>query len=149
MIFDSLQNAHLYSGLEEGINKALQYLKVTDFSDMKPGRYDIEGDAVFALVSSYDTKPLEDCFWEAHRKHIDVQYMVSGSEKMGISYLDRMTVKEDYNNEKDYLVLEGAGDLITVHAGSFVVFRPTDVHMPQVAVTNPSPVLKVVIKVRV
>jgi len=31
----------------------------------------------------YQTKPREQGIWEAHRKYIDVQYMIQGSELMG------------------------------------------------------------------
>ena len=51
MIIDKLSNSYLYSGLSERINKSFAYLKETDFSKMETGKYEIDGNNIFALVN--------------------------------------------------------------------------------------------------
>lgn len=67
MIIDKLSNSNLYSGLGERINKAFAYLKETDFIKMELGKYEIEGDNVFALVNEYTTKDENEGKLEAHK----------------------------------------------------------------------------------
>lgn len=147
MIIDTLKNAGLYQALGVNIGKALDYLAATDFSAVEPGRYDLDGDNLFALVQRYDTKPHEKGVWEAHRRYIDVQYVASGIETMGYAHIDDLSETQAYSAEKDYLLLAGAGDFVTVRAGVFVVFFPQDAHMPCLTCKSASSVQKVVVKV--
>ena len=148
MIIDSLDNAALYQGLGSDIAKALDYLAANDFSTMAPGRYDIDGDTVYAMVQRYDTKLREKGVWEAHRRYIDVQYVASGIETMGYANIAGLTETQPYSEEKDYLLLAGKGDFVTASAGTFIIFFPHDAHMPCLAYEDPTPVLKVVVKVQ-
>ena len=50
MIIDQLQNAEQYYGLGTGIEAALRYLHETDFKNVVPERYSIDGDQVYAIV---------------------------------------------------------------------------------------------------
>ena len=102
MILDYLKNAKLYYGVSEGLEKGFKFLQENDFSKMEPGRYEIDGSNVYAMVQQYDTKLIENCRWEAHRKYIDIQYIVSGKEKMGYSNIKNMKEIE-YKEEKDFV----------------------------------------------
>ena len=62
MIIDQLQNAEQYYGLGTGIEAALRYLQETDFKNVVPERYDIDGDRVYAMVQEYDSKPKAEGF---------------------------------------------------------------------------------------
>ncbi|MFA5865623.1 MAG: YhcH/YjgK/YiaL family protein [Phycisphaerae bacterium] len=149
MIIDSLKNASLYYGLNERIAFGLEFLEKDNLIGMAPGRYEIDGSNIFALIQHYETKPQERGKWEAHRRYIDIQFVVQGMERMGYANLGTMEISEPYNEKDDYLLLGGSGDFFTVRAGTFVVFAPEDVHMPTIAVSSPQPVIKVVVKVRV
>jgi YhcH/YjgK/YiaL family protein len=149
MIIDHIKNASTYKGLTGGIQKALDYLARTDFSALAPGRYDIEGDRVYALVQHYNTRPREKGLWEAHRRYIDVQFVSNGLESMGYAPLDTMTVTQPYAADKDCVLFSGNGDFVTATSGTFVIFFPQDVHMPCLACGAPQPMLKVVVKVAV
>ena len=54
-------------------------------------------------MQSYDTRPTEECKLESHRKYIDIQVMISGEESMDIADISRLTLKEEYNEEKDVM----------------------------------------------
>jgi len=78
MILDRLENINYYKNLDENLTLGLEYLRDTDFSKLEMGKYEIKGDEVFAILQSYDTKEEVDCKLEAHKKYVDIQYMVSG-----------------------------------------------------------------------
>ena len=150
MITDSIKNAPSYFNISPRITAALQFLARPDLAGLPLGKHVIDTDRIFALVQEYPPKPQDQCYWEAHRKYIDVQFIQSGIEAMGWSPIERMTVSKEYNPDKDLLVLQGQGQLIQVPAGTFIIFLPHDAHMPCVAVAGqPQPVRKIVVKVAV
>lgn len=149
MIMDSIKNRTRYEGLGAWMGKALEYLARTHFAGMAPGRYDLDGNNMYALVQQYETRPRDKGLWEAHRRYIDVQYVAAGSETMGYAPLDTMTVSRAYAPENDCVLLSGGGDFLTARAGTFAVFFPEDVHMPCLVKDAPGTVRKVVVKVAV
>ena len=159
MIIDRLSNlnASFYpslfaaagtSGLVSRLQAGFNYLQQTDLSAVPAGTVQIDGDRVFAMIQEYNTKPRAQGFWESHRKYIDIQYVVSGVEQMG--YVNIAQVSNGaYDADKDLIMHEGSGSFILLPAGMFTLLFPNDVHMPQIAVDNPHPVKKVVVKVAV
>ena len=147
MIIDQLQNTSLYYGIGDRIATALRYLLDADLAALTPGRHDIDGDDVFALIQEYDSKPREEGAWEAHRQYLDVQYVVSGEERIGFANTERLQAGE-YDAENDFLPLEGEGDFLEMQAGTFMILAPQDAHMPGIALADPQPMKKVVMKVR-
>jgi YhcH/YjgK/YiaL family protein len=148
MVTDRLANADLYRALSPRIAAALAYVETTDFTALADGRYDVDGDNIFALVQRYPSKPLSDGRWEAHRKHIDLQVVLSGVEKIGYVSIDQLTA-EPYDENKDLTWLSGeAGQWITLPAGHFTLLWPGDAHMPQIQATGAVDVLKVVVKIK-
>jgi len=145
MIIDRIENAGLYRGLGHQLEMALKAARIP----REPGRYDLNGDTLFALVQQYQTKPLADGKWEAHRKYIDVQYVEKGIERIGWAPVGTLDVTEPYDEGRDIAFYNGSGDFVTVRAGTFVILFPNDAHMPGITVDTPSPVKKVVVKVRV
>jgi YhcH/YjgK/YiaL family protein len=147
VIIDRLADTPLYAYLPKPLAQALDYLRRTDLALAAVGRHDVQGDRLFALVQDYTTRPADQCVWEAHRKYIDVQYVVWGVERIGYSHLTSATEREAYDPDRDVAFFEPGGDYVTVRAGIFVIFRPEDVHSPSVAAGAPAAVRKVVVKV--
>ena len=109
MIVDELENAPQYYELGTSIEKALRYLQDTDFNQVKPGRYDIDGDTVYALVQEYDSKPKSEGFWEAHHAYLDVQYVASGAEHMGYRPVEGMEANP-YDEERTSISWKARGN---------------------------------------
>lgn len=148
MLFDKIHNAPQYYNLGVRLSTALKYLMEKDFSAMAAGRYEIDGDRIYALVQEYDTRTRTAGKWEAHRRYIDIQYIVEGTELMGYENLENMEFQnQDYNPDKDVIIPEGEGSFVKMNAGTFAILWPQDAHMPGQAVSEPSGVRKVVIKV--
>ena len=150
MIIDQLSNASLYLGVHKGLAAAFEYLRKADLAKVEPGTYEIDGRRVYVMAQRYETKPMEKGWWEAHRKHIDVQYVHQGAELFGYANLQDLKAGP-YDEAKDFLPLqgEGKGDFFRVGAGTFAVLFPQDGHMPGMAISTPESVKKFVVKVAV
>ncbi|HBP37602.1 MAG TPA: YhcH/YjgK/YiaL family protein [Clostridiales bacterium] len=149
MIIDHINQAAHYYGLGEKIKAGLIWLAQTELSDLQPGRYDLSGSDLYALVQIYDTKDPADGIWEAHRRYLDIQYVASGSEQIGYAPIGSLKAETDYDAGKDFQLLQGSGVNLACGAGTFMILYPQDAHMPGLALGQPQPVRKVVVKVRI
>lgn len=151
MIKDNLLHIDYYNYLSPGIYWGLKYLKNTDFSTMENGKYEIKEGKVWAIVQDYNTKPESEGKYEAHRKFVDIQFIIEGEELIGVGNLDDCEAITEYDEEKDIIFLtpkEGAKiELKKVIAGEYMILMPKDAHMPSIAVESPSFIKKVVLKV--
>jgi len=149
---DNIKNANFYYNLSAFIEVGLKYIESTDFSVLENGKYEILGSDVYALVQEYYSKPKSEGKFEAHKKYIDIQYIIKGEEQMGYSDLSNFTDATEYNEEKDIIFLEPKTDFnqqfINVKENEFVIFHPQDAHMPSIAISDSIHIKKVVVKVR-
>jgi biofilm protein TabA len=151
MIVTDLDHAAEQIALTPGLQKALAFLQQVRSQTLADGRVDIDGDQVYALIQSYDTRVGEPKF-EAHRKYLDIQYIAAGEEVIGWTSLDRMIVDAPYDEVKDASLGRAlAPDMTPVHltAGQFAVLYPSDAHAPKLAAGAPTAVKKIVVKVAV
>ena len=146
MIVDRLGNRAVDAHLPARVRQALEYLRTTDVNAIQLGRHEIDGERLFALVQEYTTRPPGECVWEAHRKYIDVQYVVKGVERIGHVPITRVVERTPYDPERDVTLYERGESFVTLPAGSFAIFGPDDVHSPCVSATGPASVRKVVVK---
>jgi YhcH/YjgK/YiaL family protein len=132
-------------------DKAFSFLKSTDLSGLELKRYDIDGDNLYAPVSEYQTKNEEDARYEAHQRYIDIQYVVSGKEMIGVAPMSqKKDVLEPYDSTRDieFLTVSGGENRLAM-PDRFFIFFPEDAHRPGLKDTENSPVRKIVVKVRV
>jgi YhcH/YjgK/YiaL family protein len=130
---------------------AFKFLKSNDLSKLELKRYDIDGDNLFATVSEYLSKNEETTRFEAHRKYIDIQYVISGKEIMNIAPL--YTAKEvvtpyDATKDIEFLTIEKIDKYIATPS-NFFIFFPDDAHRPGLKDGVNANVRKIVIKVKV
>ena len=89
-------------------------------------------------------------FWtapsEAHKKYIDLQYILSGEEQTGYASVSDCTVTVPYDEAADYLLVEGKGSDVKVCAVSFYIAFPCDAHKPMCS-KNPADIRKVIVKI--
>lgn len=150
MIIDWLANAPRYYGLGPAFNIAFAYLQQTDLHKLEKGKYEIDGDQIFAIINEYDTVPASGEQMEAHKKYIDVQYIVEGAELIGHELLLQQTPSKAYDEAADYMLFgEAPAFFSTLRKGQFAIFFPTDLHMPNIMNGEPKRVKKVVIKIAV
>jgi len=152
MIIGQLNNFFESNSLPKELIEAITYLKKTDFSKMAKGRYTIKGDDTYLILDEYETKPKDSKKAEVHKKYIDIQYMISGTEVMGVGFLDEKNeIYEEYDEEKDrvlYSKVHNEFDIVLSN-GMFAIFFPTDIHRPGCQFKAKENVRKAIIKVRV
>lgn len=132
-------------------DKAFNYLKSTDLSKLELKRYDIDGDNLYVMVSEYLTKNEEDARFEAHQKYIDIQYVVSGKEMIGVADASqKQDVLEAYDPAKDieFSTVTGSVNLKATSENFFILF-PENIHRPGLKDGMNELVRKVVVKVRI
>lgn len=148
MIFDHIDNAARFEAISPLVAQALAFVRRADLAELPVGRYEIQGTQVFALVQDYLTKPESKGFWEAHRRYIDLQFLVTGRERIGFGRTARMVLRS-HDEERDLSVLDGSGEFVEIGDGCFVLLWPDDAHMPGLQVSQPEPVRKIVVKIAV
>ena len=148
MILDHIKNIQNYSFLGGPLYRALEFIRDTDFGELECRTYEVEGRDLFFFIQSYETRDSND-LPEAHRNYIDIQYVISGKERMGVGQLEDMTEVEA-KPANDVWFYHGPMDTVTVPEGMFAVFFPNDAHAPCVSpAEGPCNVRKCVFKVRV
>ena len=149
MIVDTLQNAHLYEGLNERFMRAFEYLRTADFAAISNGKYSVDGENIFAIVNEFETKDKSECEAEAHKKHIDIQYVFKGTEMFGYVPLTIQKPVVEYDETNDVAIYSEVVSYLKLEAGMFIIFYPTDIHQPEVREFEPVTVKKVVIKIKI
>jgi YhcH/YjgK/YiaL family protein len=136
---------------KERWDNAFHFLQSHDLSKLEPNRYDIEGDNLYAQVSEYLTKNEEDAKYEAHRKYIDIQYVVHGKERIGVAPLSRKhDVLQPYDPAKDVEIMTfDHGVNHNASPETFFIFFPDDAHRPGLEDGANEQVRKTVVKVKV
>lgn len=99
MIYDHISNIATYRGLSPNIASGLVFLKQMN-PDTPVGVYQINQD-VKAIVSEYETKTENEHGYEAHRKYIDIQYLLNGTERIACLSIERLKETQSYNYEND------------------------------------------------
>lgn len=127
-------------------NAAYDFISDTDFDEILPGKYELTESGVFVTVTDYMTK--EPALFEAHRKYIDLQYVVRGQEYIAIGDTRGKTPSVVFNEEKDaeFYTLDESHACLADSTVFFVLF-PKDAHKPCIKVDVSSPVRKIVVKI--
>lgn len=122
----------------------------------EPGKYPIEGDAIFASVERLRTEPASARLFENHARYIDIQIVLSGRETHGyfpgspaqapdaVMVSDELAARDIafYQHPK-------TAAFLTLAPMQYVVYLPEELHCPCCAAGNtPEEILKVVLKIR-
>tara|TARA_A100000171_G_scaffold52224_1_gene69645 strand:- start:33140 stop:33592 length:453 start_codon:yes stop_codon:yes gene_type:complete len=148
MVLDTLENYGSYLPLHKHMAAVYQFLKEKDLQELAEDTYEIDGKDCFAIVMSYTTKPKADGFSEAHFNYIDIQYIISGAEKIGTAILKEQQPFE-VNEEKDYAFYKCNTEDFMLKEGFFTVFFPQDIHQTGILIDTPATIKKVVFKLKV
>lgn len=150
MIFESLDNLQRYKGLNKEINRILEIFKKSNASSFTVGRKDIDGDLLYMNFAEYETKSTENAKFEAHRKYIDVMYMIEGSETIYVKNVKKLKrITDEYNPETDALLadFEENSTKVLMQEGDVAIFFPQDAHAPGCIADHRQKVKKIIGKV--
>ncbi len=148
MIIDRPQNACLYASTHPGFAAALELVRDFDFANAESGPAEIDGERLTINVIRGEGKAIEDCKLEAHKKYIDIQYLVSGDEQFGWMLTEDCTEPiGEFDDAKDVIKYDDAPEgWFPLLPGTFAIFFPEDAHAPMM---GEGPIEKLVVKVLV
>lgn len=131
-------------------DRVFDYMRNTNLESLETGKYALSGDSLFVIVDEYITQDVEERNYEAHRKYIDLQYIIRGKELIGVAGLDEVSLIEPYDAEKDIAFYEKSeGKYRLADNSVFFIFFPDNVHQPCVKLDQSQPVKKIVFKIRI
>jgi YhcH/YjgK/YiaL family protein len=149
--FDDIRSNRWLSGIE-GITKITGIIDNTDFSKLEDGTYNAGNDLYYILSTYNTTSDIGEKPAEAHRKNIDLQYIIYGEEKVGYADLKNPGMSRELYDEKSDVELfsriEGEGFII-LKKGMYAVFFPQDVHRPGISINETRGVRKAIFKLPV
>lgn len=151
MIVDHINNISRYRGMDKALIRAFDFFDLTNFENLEIGTHEIKGKDLFCIVSEEKTNEVINTSLEAHKKYIDIHYIISGSELIGFALKSNQRVLNEYDSERDYALYDGDMSLIKMNRGMFAIFYPDDLHMPGItdASSIKDNVKKLVMKIKI
>lgn len=148
MILDTIANASRYTAIHPGFAAAFEFLRTANLADLAAGRHEIDGDRLYVVMNRQPGRGRAGAKFEAHRRYIDIQFGVSGTDEMGwLPLADCSQPAAPFEESKDVgFFTDSAQTWLTVPAGSFAIFFPEDVHAP---LGGTGDLVKAVVKVAV
>lgn len=146
MILSALSQFDRYTALHPLFPRVFDYIRTNDLYNTAPGRYNIAGDDLIAIVEHVQGKTKELARLECHRRYIDIQLVLAGMDEMGWKPLaDCLNPVSDYSAEKDIQFFrDAAASWVAVPPDHFTIFFPEDAHAPLV---GHGPIRKVIFKI--
>lgn len=153
MIIGNVQHLDLVPYLPVKLKNAIEYIRDNVNSNTPVGKYEIDGDKVFFMVSDNSSRQRQDAEPEFHKRYIDIQIVLDGQEGMAVSTLPPHTdITDDRLVDGDIAFVKTPVEetMFVANGNDFIIFYPHEVHKPLCAVNNTlAKIRKVVVKVDV
>ncbi len=150
MIYDRMDKLDSYRGISEHLDAAIDYLAEADLGSLPDGKHPIQGSSLSVTLQSYKTKEAGLGKFEAHKKYMDIQLVLKGSETCYWSATEFLSPLVPYSEERD-IVFFADGDApsiaLPLEPGYFAILLPQDAHKPCCHLEGERDVRKVVVKV--
>ena len=144
MIICPWKDIQKYASVMPGLQEAVD--AVNALTDYEAKTIELSnGNRFFVAVGT--TK--EPDVGEAHRKYLDIQYIVKGKEVVGWADLASCQEAVAFSEEKDIGMYSGPYEYFTINEGVCYVVFPEDAHMPGRHLDVPNDFVKVVVKLKV
>jgi YhcH/YjgK/YiaL family protein len=143
-----IENTAAFHSLHPAMDEVFLFLRNVDRASLTSEKTALDGDRVFYFYSASDARPAEAAPLEAHRRYIDIQYLLDGEERIGWKPVAGCAhVRDPYDEEKDIAFFSDApSKWIDLRPGDFAVFFPEDAHAPLVGTGR---IEKIVVKIAV
>jgi YhcH/YjgK/YiaL family protein len=135
MIFAALSQAARYAQLHPLFPRAFEFIRTTDLNSLTTGIHQIIENQLFVIVEKAQGRSRVEAKLECHRRYIDIQLVLEGTDEMGWKPLaDCHQPVGDYNEERDIRFFnDTAGSWISTPENTFCIFFPDDAHAPLVS----------------
>lgn len=106
-------------------------------------------DDIYGLEQVFEGVPVQETVFEAHRKHVDIQFMLDGFEIFGLENTSKLNIKEDYDSNRDIIFYKTPEYFseIKLMPGWFAIYFPSDSHLCRMKTDNNYTGVKAVVKV--
>ena len=131
-------------------DKVYKWFRNTDLINLAPGKYTIDGNKAFATIAEKPLKTLAISKFEHHQKHIDVQYVIKGEEKIGVAPFSKAHVVVPFSTKKDigyYTEPKQFSHYYIATPRTIFIFFPENAHRPSLQTKTSKIDKKLVIKV--
>lgn len=147
MLCESLKNWHRYN-FGPVWREVMTWLE-KEGSNAALGPHEVAGCSIG--VSDVESKRLDSCLFETHRRMTDVQVVFAGAEWLYTADATNLALIDPFDEGKDmgyHVVPSTEMTRVTLRPGVFTLLFPWDAHMPLVAIDHtPAPVRKAVAKI--
>lgn len=143
-----LEFAKQYNANKGWWDEAFTFLNSKKLDSLAPGKYIINGSNVYATITEAPSKEFSQSTWESHRNYIDLQYVITGKEKIGVAPVLSATIIKPYDETKDLTNYTADGIFYKAGSDHFFLFFPSDAHRPNIKVDGYYIVKKLVIKIK-
>ena len=125
--------------------KSLENIKIDDCNKI------VLDENCFVLEQAYISKDKKDCFFESHKKYIDIQYIFYGTEIMEVENINNLEIIQEYNESLDYAKHAQSvnSSSLLIRENELAIFYPSDAHMPCLKVDKNEKIIKAVFKVAI
>ena len=151
MIIDKLTTKEVKTDfLPKTIMKILELLKKINFNELENKKYEIVKDEIFLVINEYQTKKPEEKKAEQHKIYIDIQYIISGKENIGMGYENEENeILDNYDLNKDRISFKKVKNetLFPLKEDSYIIIFPNEIHRPELHLEGEQKVKKAVIKI--
>jgi biofilm protein TabA len=132
MIFDKLFNSGRYADLHPLFAAAFRFLGKKGLSGFPDGRYEIDGDRLYAIILRNKGRGRKSAKLEAHRRYIDIHFSLGGIDEIGWKPAKECVRKQSrFSAKKDCGFFSDAPRAwVPLIPRSFVIFFPEDAHAP-------------------
>lgn len=145
---NALEFAKQYHANQSLWDKAFAFMAQSDLATLPPEKYALDGDQAYAIITEASSKTFDQSAWEAHEQYLDIQYVISGRERIGVAPISAATVTKPYDESKDYANYIAEGTYYEATPDTFFLFFPADVHRPNIKEEGFDIVKKLVIKIK-
>lgn len=144
MIFDDFKNFDLYN-----IDSDIKNFILNIDPEISLGKHVIS-DKAFINVEEYDTRDFIKL--EAHKDHIDIQFLIKGEEKVYTTDKEGLEIQVAYDKDKDvafYKTPKRNLNVSYLQSNKFIILYPDDAHSPCTMIDAPQHVKKGIVKIKI
>lgn len=149
MIVGKIKNIGTYKGISKKLDIAIDNIISGDYKNKLVGKNEIDGNKVFFNIQEINTKDVEEAFFETHKKYIDIQIVIDGTENYGVLLSDeQLEVVKPFDKNNDLTLFNKKPEIIlTLTPEDFIIFFTDEPHMPGLKVGEKNSIKKVVYKI--
>lgn len=143
---DYIEFASQYNKNKELWDKTFSWLATHDLLNMPAGSYEIDGKRSYISIQDAETQDASERKIESHRQYIDLQYVVKGKERFGLTSAEASEPVTEYKAEKDNQFHKAERiKYVDSTPDCFFLFFPKNYHQPLVKAGKKSEKVRVVV----